>query len=290
MMIFEKGGIVMFFEKIITALQVTMKEPEPFGIYHILALMIAFVCVAICSYISSWKSEKQLKYVLAIYSIPTLLLEVIKQIIWSISFTNGDIFIDYPWYIFPFQLCTTPMIVSIICLFLNKCKLRDYLLSYVAFITILGSIAVMITPADCFVQDVMINIHTTYLHFGSFVVSCYLIISGEIKATFNCFYKAVITFCVFVAIATTLNIGMFKADILNGETFNMFYISPYFTSTLPIFDKIQLAVPYPLFLMSYVIALSLGGLAILGCAYGLFKMKQKYGSVSKYIAKAKVKR
>ncbi len=280
----------MLFEKIITALKITMPEPDPFGAYHILALMITFVCVAICASIAFQRSERQLKYVLALYSIPTFLLEVIKQIIWTVSFVNGEAVIDYPWYIFPFQLCTTPMIVCLICLFLKKCKLRDTLLSYVAFVTILGSIAVMLLPSDCFVQDVMVNIHTTYLHFGSFVVSCYLIISGEIKTTFSYFYKAIITFCCFVMIADILNIVMYKSGILGEETFNMFYISPYFVSTLPVFDKIQAAVSYPLFLLSYIVALSFGGFVILGISYCFNKIVFKHFALHKYISKAKIKR
>ena len=278
------------FETIIKALQITMNEPKPFGLYHILALMITFVCVAICASIAQQHSERQLKYVLAIYAIPTLLLEITKQIIWTVSFVNGNAVLDYQWYAFPFQLCTTPMIVCLICLFLKKCKIRDYLLSYVSFITILGSIAVMIIPSDCFVEDVIVNIHTTYLHFGSFVVSCYLLMSGEIKMTLSCFYKSVFTFCCFASIANIMNIFMYKSGIIKDETFNMFYISPYFTSNLPVFDKIQTAVPYPIFLLSYIIALSFGGFVILGIAYGFDKMVGKRFSLHKYISKAKIKR
>ena len=59
-----------------------------------------------------------------------------------------------------------------------------------------------------------------------------------------------------------MNILVYNSGILNGETFNMFYISPYFESSLPVFDKIQLATPYSIYLVIYVALLSLGGFMI----------------------------
>ena len=37
-------------------------------------------------------------------------------------------------------------------------------------------------------------------------------------------------FLVFALLAEILNITVYNMDILNGEEFNMFYISPYFVS------------------------------------------------------------
>ena len=68
----------------------------------------------------------------------------------------------------------------------------------------------------------------------------------------------------FVIIALGLNISIYNSGILNGETFNMFYISPYFISSLPVFDLIQENVPYVLFLIIYVVLLMLGAAIILG--------------------------
>ena len=56
-------------------------------------------------------------------------------------------------------------------------------------------------------------------------------------------------------------------NILNGETFNMFYISPYFISELPVFDTIQKSVPYIVFLSLYVFAITMGASLIYGISY-----------------------
>ena len=254
-------------QTIISFLHSTMTVPQPFGVFHIIALILTFVGVTVCWCIRKKHSEKQLKLVLALYAIPTLILEILKQISWSATISDTGIIWDYQWYAFPFQLCTTPLIVCLISLFLKKNIVRDALLSYVSFIKILGSLAVMILPSDCFVPDILVNVHTTYLHFGSFIVSCYLLFSGEIKIKIDAFIKAVCIFISFAMMANVLNVIIYNSGVLMGETFNMFYISPYFISSLPVFNQIQQEVPYVVFLMLYLIILSCGSLIIYGLSY-----------------------
>ena len=247
-------------ERLLLAL-IEITSPKPWGLFHIIALCITFSLVGYLYTRRHQHSERQLKCVLGAYSIVILLLELGKQILWSFNYDAAANIVtwDYLWYAAPFQLCTTPMYVCLLCLFLKKCTLRNALLSYVAYITILGSIAVMILPNDCFCSDLWATVHTTYLHFGSFVVSMYLLMSREVKITRKSLLMAIGTFLGFVCIAMTLNIVVYHADILNGETFNMFYISPYFISSLPVFSTIQPMVPYPIFFLLYISALSLGG-------------------------------
>lgn len=258
------------FEKFLYFLQGEMNEPTAFGCFHILCLILLGIAICFLYKIKNKHNEKQLKIVLGIYGVMALILETLKQLIWAFNYdaVANTITWDYEWYAFPFQLCTTPIFVSIICLFLKKNTLRNYLLSYMSYITILGSISTMLLPDSCFQSDILVNIHTMWLHLGSFAVSVYLLISGEVKINVRSLKNAIITFLFFVCLAEVLNISIYHAGILNGETFNMFYISPYFISSLPVFDIIQQNVPYILYLIIYIVALSLGGFII----YGISKL------------------
>ena len=154
---------------------------------------------------------------------------------------------------------------------MKKSKLRDYFLSYLAYITILGSISTMLLPSSCFTSDILVNIHTMWLHLGSFVVSIYLLMSGEVGISIKAVLKAIVVFLIFVIIANGMNVTIYNSGILNGEEFNMFYISPYFESSLPVFNVIQKNVPYPIYLLIYILALSVGGFII----YSFSKLIQK---------------
>lgn len=256
------------FEKILYMLQVEMNEPQAYGWFHL--MWIAFTIIAITILFKKRKeyNEKQLKTVLGTYGIVALVLEIVKQIMWSFNYDVATNIVtwDYQWYAAPFQLCTTPIFVSVICLFLKDNKIRKALLSYMALVTILGGFMTIIIPDDCLVSDILINIHTMWLHCGSFVVSVYLLMSGAVKIEKQSLKDAIKGFIAFVVIAQVLNIAIYNSGILNGETFNMFYISPYFISSLPVFDVIQQNVPYLLYLLIYIFALSMGAAIVYGIA------------------------
>ena len=266
-----------WFEKLLYFLQKEMETPVTFGWFHILWIGITIISI-ICLYLNRKKyNEKQLKLVLGIYGIGTFILELAKQLIWSFNYDPSAMLVtwDYEWYAAPFQLCTTPMYVSLICLFLKKNKIRDSLLSYIAFFTILGSIATIIMPDSCFTSDILINIHTMYLHCGSLVVSIYLLFTKEVNLKFRNLLYGFLVFLIFVFIANTMNITFYKTGIIGDETFNMFYISPYFISSLPVYDTIQKRMPYFIYLLIYLISIYLGGNIIFFITLGIDELNKK---------------
>lgn len=250
-----------WFENIIYMLQKEMETPVPFGWFHLLWIFLSIISILILYKLRNKYNDKQLKIVLGIYGVIALILEIIKQIIWSFNYDGNIVTWDYEWYAAPFQLCTTPIYVSLICLFLKDNKIRKALLSYLAYVTILGGFFTIILPESCFVKTIEINIHTMWLHCGSFVISIYLLIN-EIKPIKQNLKYSIFVFLIFVVIAEILNISIYNTGILNDETFNMFYISPYFESSLPVFDIIQNNVPFIVFLLIYILAIFLGSLFV----------------------------
>ena len=142
-------------ESIIKILQLEMETPKPYGWFHLMWIAISFIIIFILYKLRNKYSEKQLKIVLGVYGIIVFILELLKQISWAYDINTNTW--NYSWYSAPFQLCTMPIYVSLICLFLKKSKVRDYLLSFICFYTILGSIATMIMPDTCFVKDILVN-------------------------------------------------------------------------------------------------------------------------------------
>ena len=264
-----------FFENMLYMLQIEMNRPEPYGWFHLMWIVITIISILILFKVKNKYSDKQLKIVLGVYGIVALIFEIIKQLMWSFNYDEVTKIItwDYQWYAAPFQLCTTPILVSIICLFLKDNKLRNSLLSYMAYVTILGGLLTVLIPTSCFTRDILINIHTMWLHCGSFVVSIYLLMSKAIKINKESFRGAFAVFLVFVLIAEFLNITIYNSGLLNGETFNMFYISPYFISSLPVFDVIQQNVPFVLYLLIYIFAIFIGSFAVCFVASKINKRK-----------------
>ncbi len=246
-----------WFESLLYKLQATTETPKPYGTFHLACLGITLISILILYLIRKKHNDMQLKIILGSYGVVALILEVLKQLIWTFEYDTATSLVrwDYSWYAAPFQLCTTPIYVSLICFFLKKNKVRDALLSYLAFYTILGSIMTMVIPESCFTEDILVNIHTMFLHCGSFAVSVYILLSKEIKIEFKNLLRGLFIFLLFASIANILNISFYKSGIIGDETFNMFYISPYFISDLPIYDTIQEKVPYIIYLIIYTLSI-----------------------------------
>lgn len=257
------------FEKILYFLQKEMETPKPYGWFHLICIFLIIVSVIILFNLKNRYSEKQLKIVLFVYGFTAFILELLKQIVWSFNYDASTNIVtwDYQWYAAPFQLCTTPIFVSLICLFLKKNKFRDSLLSYIAYITILGSFMTVLLPDSCFTKTILVNIHTMWLHCGSLVLSVYLLIVGEVKVNKKSLINAFLVFIGFVFIAQSLNIIIYNSGILNGEDFNMFYISPYFTTHLPVYNFVQENFPYIIYFIFYIISIGLGSIVIYCFSY-----------------------
>lgn len=267
----------MLWKETLAFLEVEMVTPKPYGVFHLLWIAFTIAVIMFLCFVRKKHSEKRLKWILGIYGMVAFILEALKQLIWSVEYNEGlgEFIWDYQWYAAPFQLCTMPIYVCLICIFLNKCKVRDALLSFVAYTTILGSITSAIIPDQLFVSEILINVHTMWLHLGSLVVSVYLLMSREVKINIKSLFMGIIVFLIVVVIANTLNIVIYNSGALNGETFNMLYISPYFESTLPVFNSIYNNVPYVVFLALYIVALSLGSYIIFGIAKCISKINCK---------------
>ena len=258
--------------KFIKLLQLEMPKPGMYGWFHLMWILIAIGFIIYFALKNKY-TEKQLKVVLLTYGIGSFVLEALKQVSWAatIDTVTNTISWHYSWYSAPFQLCTMPIYISILACFFKKGKVRDALLSFLAFFTILGSIATAFYPVTVFVGDILINVHTMYLHIGSLVVSIYILMSKELDISFKKLLSGYNIFIICVVIAEILNIVVYKSGILNGETFNMFFISPYFPCTLPVFSIIYEKVPFILFIIIYLVFIFIGGLIV----YGITKLFTK---------------
>jgi len=222
------------------------------GWYHLLWIGITLFLILLFVYLKKRKIVVNENLVFGIYGFSSLIFEILKQIMWSVTFnTNGTTTWRYQWYAFPYQFCTTPMYVAILLVFIKNKKVRQYLYSYLAFYTIISAIAVMAYPTTVFVEDLIVDIHTMILHCGSLVISCFVIINKLCDFTIKTYFKGTIVFIIAVIIALILNFVVVKTNINHGELFNMFYISPYFESLLPVFNQLWYDLPYILFLLCY---------------------------------------
>lgn len=245
---------------------IKMTCPAPYGTFHLVC--IALVLGVACLFYRDKRHGAHIKprTVYGIYGVFTFILELTKQLMWALVEEEEGVAWDYSWYAAPFQFCTMPLYASLLLLFSKNERLNAYLTAFLAFYAVISMTAVMAVPGDVFTEFTLVNVHTMVLHGGGLALSLFVLIRGLVPFTFASVIKGFIVFLVCTALAVLLNIVVEKSGLNHGETFNMFYISPYYPSTLPVFDVLWEKLPYGLFLLSYIASFFAGGCLTCGMA------------------------
>lgn len=258
-------SIMNLLEKIIIFLQFRMTEPKIYEWFHIMCLIITILIIVFL-----WYKKYNSKKVLLVFSIIMLIFELYKQL--SFSFTDNTW--HYQWYIFPFQFCSVPMYVALIAALTKNKKSEKSLYSFLATYGLIAGIAVMLYPVTVFVEETLINIQTMVHHGFMVVMGSYLIINKDVELNFKTVLQGLKIFIVLVAIALITNIVTYYLGIDNG--LELFYISPFHTSILPVFSIIYDKVPYIVFLLLYIVSFSIGSYIPLLIFQMIDNLKGKY--------------
>ena len=244
----------MFLQSLYKFLFPSCTIPKTFGLFHFAALIVLIIATVFAVKFLKNAPEKTFRrFVLAVW-IVIVIGEIYRQISFSLKLVDGAFIWDYAWYIFPFQLCSSPLYAFPVIVFLKEGKLRDAFLSFLALWSFFGGLAVMIYPGDVFCASLGINIQTMVHHSSQVLVGVLIAVRNYKKMNAKYFLRGLCVYLVFLTIAMLLNIYVhdYLVSIGSGHTINMFYISPYYQCTLPILSNIHAATSWGVLFPTYV--------------------------------------
>lgn len=279
----RKGELYMgFFEKILNFLNVSFDEaPSFFGVFHVVSLiLLAALTFLLCKKFSG-ADDKTLRRLTFVLWIVILVLEIYKQMVYTIRVENGIFSADYEWYAFPFQFCSSPLYVLPFIAFLPSGRARDCFIGFMGTFSLFAGLCVMIYPGDVFVERIGIDVqtmihHGTQVALGIFYTVHYF--RHQARAERRRFYLgSIAVFGALLTVAMILNISVHAALVSQGinETFNMFFVSPYFDCTLPVLSVLSPIVPYPVFLLVYMAGFTLAAGIVFYVSLGIDKLITK---------------
>lgn len=260
---------MLFWQSVLRFLDASMETPEPYGWFHL--AWLAFSVLAIVP-LKKWAKNPQ--KVIWFTAVAVTLLEVYKQINYSFSYTEGISF-DYQWYAFPFQFCSTPMYVGLLAGLVKPGKLRDSLWAYLATYALFAGLSVMVYPVSVFISTIGVNLQTMICHGSMITVGVYLLCTGAVKPELKTLWKAVPVFGVCLVLAVGMNEVAHATGLLERETFNMFFVSPYCEPSLPVYSLVQGAVAYPWCLILYIFGFTVAAGLMLLLFRGAAKLAAK---------------
>ena len=239
------------FEKIIYALGTEMEIPKIFGTWHIVSLVLTIVLAAVLVWKFKDCSDKTLRRILLVFWVIITLLELYKQVIFSMGSDGVTATWSYRWYAFPFQFCSTPIYLLPILIFAKEGSFRNAIVAYMVTFSFVAGLIVMIYPGDVFTYAIGINIQTMVHHGAQLAMGIFLVAHNRHRLSKRFFAWSMMVFAVFASVALLLNTVMHYAK--PEAEFNMFFISPFQACTLPLLSDIYAKVSYPVFLVIYVL-------------------------------------
>ena len=265
-------------EKIYNVLDYQINAPSAYGPFHLASILIVALFLLLAFKNCDEKTERKIAM---IFWIIIVVLEIYKQLDYSISFDEGKLVWDYRWFIFPFQFCSTPLYALPFIIFSKSKKVREAFISFIGTYSLFAGLAVFAYPNDVFISTLGIDIQTMVHHGSQVVLGIYFAVkrfaSENPPKKKNWFLSATAVFSGFVITAMLMNIIVY--NILRAcsidETFNMFYISPYFNCTLPVLSSIDPLVPYPVFLCIYIFGFAFVAFLVLTIVTSLISMFKK---------------
>ena len=257
------------FDQFINMLRATMPRPALFGVWHLSFLLLTVLACVLLAWKCKDAPDKTVRRVLLAMWITLVVMEIYKQVIFSMRVSYGYAEWQYQWYSFPFQLCSAPLYTLPFLVWLKEGRLRNAIAAYMATFSLFGGLAVMIYPGDVFSDILGANIQTMLHHGAQIVIGVLMVVRYRRQLNKSFFLGGLITFTIFSALAMILNVAVQNALIANqiDMVFNMFYISPYHPCTLPVLSAIFPLVPYAVFLLIYL----LGFAAVAGVIFGVEK-------------------
>ena len=261
--------------KILQFLDTDMETPTPYGWFHLLWLALTVLATVFLCVRGKKQSPKQIRNTVLGITIVCILLEIYKQINYTFRINNGGLTVDFQWYAFPWQFCSIPVYVGLLAGLIRKGKIHSALCAFLATYSIFAGVCVMVYPVQVFIRTIGINMQTMVWHGSMIAIGIYLLYTGYVKITHKTILKALPVFLVAALIAMVLNEIAYRSGLLETETFNMFYFSPYCEPSLPVYSIVQAIVPYPWCLILYIGGFTLAAYIILLIAIGIKRIFSK---------------
>lgn len=264
-----------FWVKLQQICETEMPRPGNYGWFHLLFFALSIIAGILLCVTHKKGDDRRVRRAVFVTGVIVILLEVFKMFVYSFVIEGDRLVWDFQWYVFPWQFCSMPMYVSLLTGVFRKGKIHQSLMAFLATYAVFAGLCVMFYPNDVFIGEIGVNIQTMICHGSMLTIGMYLYGSGYVKTEHKTILRAIPVFAVAVGMAALLNEVVYKSGILGGETFNMFFISPYFDGTLPVYSSVQAVVPFPWCLFIYIAAFSAAAYIMLLGAMGIKKLAHK---------------
>lgn len=242
---------------------------KAYGFFHFFFVILTIIfCYIIYKFADKHTEQDVVKVVFCIGLI-FLFLEVFKQLFYN-DFKGG--WKEYSWGYFPFQLCSTPLYLCLLTP-LFKGRFRHAIYSFLGFVSFIAGITVMVIADTVIIDEVAISVQSLLWHGTQCVLGVYLCKTQNYGQNLHEVIPGLLVFLCLTITAVFMNYAFEVIKNMHNlnDSFNMFYISPYYKSDVLILGEIWDATSWPVALVCYILGVSLGSCFIYSFAHLNYK-------------------
>lgn len=258
-----------FLENIFSWRVPSLDDNNGFGPMYLFFTLLTIAIIFFIIFKVKDHSEKKVKWIVFGFGVLFFVLELFKQLFHNV-FDGWD---GYVWHIFPFQLCSTPLYFALLSVLFPQ-HIRQKFYSYLAFVSFLGGISVMLFPRTVASEEVLLFADSLIWHDAMIVLSIYLIVTQGYGKIVKETFPAIFIFVVLALMAMGMNY-IFEickqAGYVEGS-FNMFMISPYYECNSPIISDIYRATNWYVVWIVYYTAITAGILVYWCIIHGITRL------------------
>ena len=243
------------------------ETPAMFGAVHLGILGAIALTLVLLFFVLRKRSEKALLRLLFVLGVCMLSAEVWKQWFVHRYVYNG---VRSMWF-FPWQLCSMAMYVSTAAPFL-KGKARDAALVFLCTFSLVGALVALAVPADMMRPQILLFAHS-FLYHAVMLIEALIAVLLLTRRPRVSFLPALVLFCGMALVAEGIN--LVSHAIIPSITYqaNMFYITPFYPTTQPVFDVIAQRCGIAVEIVLYLGVIAAASCGLYRLWYALFRQK-----------------
>lgn len=233
----------------------SMEKPSAYGPFHLLVMLVGFsLCVLL-----AWRlrnvSERGNRIVLLSVGLFLLVSEVYKQLFY-VFVVQPDLGrgVSYPWWIFPFQLCSIPLYFCLIAPMLKKGTVQKSLYNFLMSFNMLGGFIAFFEPSGLFHEYVTLTAHALIWHMMLVFVGVYLLLSGRGGIEKKDFLQSCGVWLALCGVALILNFSLWE---VSGQDIHMFFLGPGHSSII-VFKQISMTCGWVVCTLIYIPVVAIG--------------------------------
>ncbi len=243
-------------EALLEATAWPMEKPAAYGAFHLITTAVLLVVTVFVAWRLRHASDRQNRVILAAVGFFLLLTEVYK-----IAFHMTVNPYDWGFFgAFPFQLCSVPMYLSLVCAVCRNERLNSWLYEFMFAVNMFGGLMAFIEPSGIQHAYITLTAHAYVWHMLLIFLGLYLFFSKGACTDRGSYKKAAVVYLVSCAVAQGFN-------LIFGERVNCFYISPYRQSPLAVFKDIYAACGWVVNMVLLIVALLLASAVVYYVGY-----------------------